>query len=217
MAKPKRGSKVRLTRERLVATALRIADAEGLEALSMRRLGSELNVDPMAAYRHLPNKKALLTGIVEQVLADADVETSGADPWQEQFLQIARAYYVAMASHSPAISRLAATTPYSSVESLRIVEHGAAVLVEAGVPKEESAVAIQAVGQLATGAVLLEAFWREHAEAGGEVHLYPPSLPDRDLPVLSAVADSGGFRGPQDVFEFGLLAIVEHLEALIAV
>ena len=216
MAKAKRGPKERLTREVLVATALRIADAEGLDALSMRRLGSELNVDPMAAYRHLPNKKALLTGIVEEVLADADVETSDRDPWQEQFLQIARAYHEAMTSHSPAISRLVATTPYNSVESLRIVEHGAAVLVEAGIPIEDAAVAIQAVGQIATGAVLLEAFWREHAQAGGQVYLYPPSLPNHELPVLSAVAESGGFRTPQDVFEFGLKAIVEHLEALIA-
>ena len=215
MADTTRGSKPRLTRELLVATALRIADAEGLDALSMRRLGAELDVDPMAAYRHLPNKKALLSGVVEAVLGSADVDTDPEGPWQVQFRQVARAYREAMVAHSPAVSRLVATTPLSSVESLRIVEHGADILVSAGVPLEDSAIAIQAVGQIASGAVLLEAFWREHAEAGGEVYLFPPTLPHPDLPVLSDVAATGGFRGPQDVFEFGLSAIVEHLETLV--
>jgi TetR/AcrR family tetracycline transcriptional repressor len=84
----------------------------------MRRLGAELGVDPMAAYRHLANKKALLAGVAEVT-------------------------------------------------------------------------AVQAVGQLTTGAVLLEAFWREWAAAGGDVHLSPPLLPHPELPVLSAAADLG--------------------------
>lgn len=206
--------KPRLTRAALVVAALRIADAEGLDALSMRRLGAELGVDATAAYRHLPNKKDLLAGVVEAVLDGADVDTDPSTPWQEQFRIVARAYRSAMLAHSPAVSRLVATTPLSSLASMRIVEHGAAVLAAAGVPLTTSALAIQAVGQIASGAVLLEAFWREHAAAGGQVYLYPPSLPTPELPVLSALVDAGGFGSPEEVFEFGLTAIVEHLEPL---
>lgn len=206
--------KPKLTRAALVAAALRIADAEGLDALSMRRLGAELGVDPTAAYRHLPNKKDLLSGVVEAVLDDADVDTDPSAPWQEQFRTVARAYRGAMLAHSPAVSRLVATTPLSSLKSMRIVEHGAAVLAAAGVPLAAAAPAIQAVGQIATGSVLLEAFWREHAAAGDQVYLYPPSLPLPELPVLSAIAVAGDFRGPEDVFEFGLTAIVEYAETL---
>jgi AcrR family transcriptional regulator len=206
--------KPKLTRAALVAAALRIADAEGLDAVSMRRLGAELGVDATAAYRHLPNKKDLLSGVVEAVLDSADVATDPATPWQEQFRTVARAYRRAMLAHSPAVSRLVATTPLSSPSSMRIVEHGAAVLTEAGVPLAAAALAIQAVGQITSGAVLLEAFWREHAAAGGQVYLYPPSLPLPELPVLSAVVDAGDFRGPEEVFEFGLTAIVEHVETL---
>lgn len=215
MAETKRGPKPRLTREVLVNTALRIADAEGLDALSMRRLGSELGVDPMAAYRHLPSKKDLLSGVVEAVLDDADVETDPSTPWQEQFRTVARAYRGAMLAHSPAVARLVATTPLSSTASMRIVEHGAAVLTAAGAPLAEAALAIQAVGQLASGDVLLEAFWREHVAAGGQMYLYPPSLPLPELPVLSAVADAGDFRGPEEVFEFGITAIIERVERAI--
>ena len=215
MADGAQRARPRLSREVLTNAALRIADAEGLEALSMRRLGAELGVDPMAAYRHLPNKKALLSGVVEAVLSGADVETDPAAPWQEQFKQVARAYRRAMLAHSPTVARLAATTPYNSLDSLRIVEHGAAILVAAGVPLEAAVSAVQAVGQLTSGAVLLEAFWREHAAAGGEVYLSPPLLPHPELPVLSEAAMAEDFLTPEAVFEFGLGAIVEKLTALI--
>lgn len=214
MADKKRGPKPKLTRELLVTTALRIADEEGLDALSMRRLGAELGVDPMAAYRHLPNKKALLAGVVEAVLAGADVPTDPSAPWQMQFREVARAYRSAMLAHSPAVARLVATTPLNTLDSLRIVEHAVAILTTAGIPLSPAVLAIQAQGMLTSGAVLLEAFWREWAEAGGEVYLFPPLLPVPELPVLSEAAATGCFRGPAEVFEFGLDGIVVHLESL---
>jgi AcrR family transcriptional regulator len=215
MTRPNPDRPPRLTRAALVAAALRIADAEGLDALSMRRLGAELGVDATAAYRHLPNKKDLLSGIVEAVLADADVDTDPSDPWQEQFRTVARAYRRAMLAHSPAVARLVATTPMNTLASLRIVEHGTAILAAAGIPWTETALAIQAVDQITSGAVQLEAFWREHVAAGGQVYLYPPLLPHPELPALSAVAAAGAFCGPEAVFEFGLDAIVEYVAVLV--
>ena len=53
-----------LTRERVLTAALEIVDREGLARLSMRRLGAELGVDPMAVYYHIPNKAALLDAMV---------------------------------------------------------------------------------------------------------------------------------------------------------
>jgi len=210
MADEKRARR-RLSREVLVAAALDIADREGIDAVSMRRLGKELGVDPTAAYRHLPDKKALLAGVVEAVLTGADVETDPSTPWQDQFGQVARAYRRALLAHSPAVARLAATMPLNSAESLRIVEHAVAILQSAGIPLAETITAMQAVGQLTTGSVLLEAFWREWAEAGGEVHLSPPMLPHPELPVLSE-ASSGDFLSPEEVFQFGLDAIIARLE-----
>jgi AcrR family transcriptional regulator len=215
MTEDARGAKPKLTRELLAAAALRIADAEGLEALSMRRLGAELGVDPMAAYRHFPSKQALLGGVAEAVLGGADVETDPAAPWREQFQEVARAYRRAALAHSPSVARLTVTTPFNSLESLRIVEHSAAILAAAKVPRAAAVSAIQAVGQLSSGAVLLEAFWSEHAAAGGQVYLSPPLLPHPELPVLSEAATAEDFLAPEAVFEFGLGAIVEKLAALV--
>lgn len=62
-----------LTRDEIVDTALRIVDADGLSALTMRRLGDALGVDPMMIYRHVRNKEALLNLTVERMRSEMDL------------------------------------------------------------------------------------------------------------------------------------------------
>ncbi len=65
--RPKAGEEP-LTRGRILKMALSLVDEHGMEALSMRRLAKELGVDPMAIYHHVPGKRALLTGLIEESL-----------------------------------------------------------------------------------------------------------------------------------------------------
>src|SRR5919107_2258989 len=62
-----------LSRRRILEAAVRFADREGLEALSMRKLGSELGVEAMSLYNHVPNKGALFDGMVEILLGELKV------------------------------------------------------------------------------------------------------------------------------------------------
>ncbi|MEV6306343.1 TetR/AcrR family transcriptional regulator C-terminal domain-containing protein [Actinoplanes sp. NPDC051861] len=76
-----------LSRERVLGAAVAIADAEGLKALTMRRLAADLDVEAMSLYYHLPAKEALLDGVVETVLAEvlATVSTAGdSGHWRER-------------------------------------------------------------------------------------------------------------------------------------
>jgi len=66
-----------LTRERILATAVELADRGGAEALSMRRLGQELGVDPMALYRHVRNKDDLLDGVLTVVVEQMEPAPAG--------------------------------------------------------------------------------------------------------------------------------------------
>ena len=69
-----------LNRERVLAAAVELADREGIDALSMRRLGQELSVEAMALYNHVANKDDLLNGMVDAVVGEVDLgETNGAD------------------------------------------------------------------------------------------------------------------------------------------
>jgi len=205
----------KLTRELLVATALDIADRNGLEALSMRRLGAELGVDPMAAYRYLSNKKELVNLVVEAVLQDADIEPDPDLPWQDQYRALVRSHRRACLAHTPAVARLAASHPVNSPSVFRIVEHAIAVLTSAGIPLHDATVAIQTQGVLTSGSVASETFWREWVDGGGMVHLFPPVLPVPELPLLSRAAAAGTFGDFDTVFEFGLDAVIAHLERLL--
>ena len=62
-----------LSRERVLAAALELADSEGLEALSMRRLGSALGVEAMSLYNHVRNKDEVLDGLVDVVFGEIDL------------------------------------------------------------------------------------------------------------------------------------------------
>lgn len=68
-----------LTRDRVLGAALALADAGGLESLTMRRLGEDLEVGPMALYRHVRNKDDLVDGLVDLVFAEISLPEAGVD------------------------------------------------------------------------------------------------------------------------------------------
>jgi len=70
-----------LSRLRIAQAALAIVDRDGLEALSMRRLGAELGVEGMAIYRHFPNKAAVLAGVVEVLLGELVIPPPSDVAW----------------------------------------------------------------------------------------------------------------------------------------
>src|SRR5438445_219376 len=94
MAKAVTSSRQRavLSRERIVAAAVSLIDTEGLDALSMRRLGHALDVEAMSLYRHFPSKGALLEAVVARLLAELPVPAPTAARWQDAFRAVARAY-----------------------------------------------------------------------------------------------------------------------------
>ncbi|MFI6833683.1 MULTISPECIES: TetR/AcrR family transcriptional regulator C-terminal domain-containing protein [unclassified Kribbella] len=71
-----------LNRERVLRAAITLADKEGLDALTMRRLGQEVGVEAMSLYNHVKNKDDILDGIVDLVLTDIDVPPAGTD-WKK--------------------------------------------------------------------------------------------------------------------------------------
>lgn len=72
-----------LNRDRVLRSGVRLADAEGLDAVTMRRLADELGVTPMALYKHVADKDDLLTGMVDVVVADMATDApSDPSDWQ---------------------------------------------------------------------------------------------------------------------------------------
>lgn len=125
-----------LTRERVLATALRLVDTEGLDALTRRRLGHELGRDAMTLYRYAPDKAALLDGIVELVLHELDIEPDEAD-WQTQLRSAAHSFRQLALAHPHVVGLIMArsnSTPLGNRPpgTLRPLEHLLGLLIGAG-------------------------------------------------------------------------------------
>jgi AcrR family transcriptional regulator len=90
MARPRtsRARRKPLSRERVLRAAIELADADGLEALSMRKLARELGVEAMSLYNHVANKDAILDGIVEVVAAEAELPADETE-WKSAIRQSA--------------------------------------------------------------------------------------------------------------------------------
>ncbi|MGV9865406.1 TetR/AcrR family transcriptional regulator C-terminal domain-containing protein [Rhodococcus koreensis] len=106
-----------ITRERILEAALAIVDRDGIDGLSMRRLGKALGRDPMTLYRHAPNKAALLDGLAERVLDDLEVDTGDGD-WATQLREVARGFRRLALAH-PQVVPLLVTRPLSTPLGLR--------------------------------------------------------------------------------------------------
>ena len=79
------GTRAPLSRERVVESALAVMDAEGLEAVTMRRIGRELGVEAMSLYHHVEDKDALLSAMSEAVISKIELP---ADPDGDPFEQL---------------------------------------------------------------------------------------------------------------------------------
>jgi len=101
----------------VLATALEIIDQDGVDGLSMRRLGQALGRDPMVLYRHAANKAALLDGVAEIVLEQLTVDTTDPD-WEGQLRTIARDFRSLTLAH-PHVVPLLVTRPLGTPLGLR--------------------------------------------------------------------------------------------------
>jgi AcrR family transcriptional regulator len=101
-----------LGRELVLSTALELVDSEGLDALTMRRLGQELGRDPMSLYRYAGNRAALLDGVTELVLDELSIFPDDKD-WQTQLRRIAHDLRLLALRH-PNVVPLLVTRPLST-------------------------------------------------------------------------------------------------------
>jgi len=82
-----------LTRRHVLRAAIAIADAEGLDAVSMRRLAGELGSGPMSLYRHVTNKDELVAQMVDEAFGEPELPDPGPDGWRAKLELIARAQW----------------------------------------------------------------------------------------------------------------------------
>jgi TetR/AcrR family transcriptional regulator, tetracycline repressor protein len=209
-----------LSRERVVAAALAVVDRDGLDGLTMRALGRELNVDPMAAYHHVPNKAAIIQGVVEAILSEIPVPGEDeAMAWPDGLRLIGREYRRVVLAHPNALP-VVSTQPVLTPAGLRLIEAAAAILVRGGLTPVQALEAINGGAAIVIGSALVEAGVTPGTEPieQAEIESAYGSLSPEEFPTISAVlaqAGSAGFN-PSNQFEDLLDAFVRGLEARFA-
>jgi len=109
MATATRPARIPLTRERVLAGAIAVADRDGIHALTIRSLAAELGVKPMSVYHHVPGKEAILDGIVDTVFAQMAVPQVGSD-WRDELWRRCTSAREVLRRHPWAVPLLEART-----------------------------------------------------------------------------------------------------------
>ena len=151
----RRGRPPRVSRDQILAAALRIVDANGLDQLTMRRLGAELGVDPMTIYGHVPDKTALFDGLVELVLGEVTLPGRTGD-WAHDFRAAAHAARATLLAH-PHLIPLLGTPPPVTQPAFTLWESLTSILLDAGLSEEQAADGTDCLGRLLIGHALAEA------------------------------------------------------------
>ncbi|MGD9892249.1 MAG: TetR/AcrR family transcriptional regulator [Dehalococcoidia bacterium] len=139
-----------LTRALVVEQALSLADAHGLDAVTIRRLAKDLGVTPMALYWHFRNKDQLLDGMVDRIYAGLDGTVDDAASWQEQFRSLLNQLIAVLRAHPAAAMLLQMRDTYSE-RSLRVNETALDILRRAGLSPFEAARVMRHAVAMAAG------------------------------------------------------------------
>lgn len=157
MPKAERATRRGLTREVIVARALELGNAEGLEAVSLRRLATEFGVTPMALYRHVRDKQDLVNAMTEVVMEDFDLK-AGFRPsmtWTDRVRRAMTNFKGQMDARPLALSLSIAYSGDGPRGFWRMSEDLLEILLEAGFGRREAIVLIRVVLNLLSGYLLL--------------------------------------------------------------
>jgi AcrR family transcriptional regulator len=209
-----------LTRRRILEAALRIMDAEGLEAVTMRRLGRELGVEAMSLYNHVEDKEDILVGILERTLADFELPPEGDAPWTERIRDMARSFRILLQDHPNAIPLFTEHRgPMTDPEALRVIEVALDILRGAGLSPEDTVHAYGTFVGFVLGYVALEvgALWGDPFAHEGWTEKISGTVSAAEFPRLMEMLPHMFIDCDRDAeFEYGLDTILQGLTAKLA-
>jgi AcrR family transcriptional regulator len=208
-----------LSRERIIRAALRIMDEEGLEAVSMRRIGRELGVEAMSLYNHVKDKEDILDSVCEAVLSEFRIPD--ADGWSEGARLAAREYRRLLLAHPTVITLMTERKrPLTTAGSLRAYEFALEVFRTAGLSEADAVKAFHVFGGYILGFVTMELGLmvggpedEAHAQAHQEV---ARMLESADLPRMREAMPHFLNCDLEEQFEFGLDLLIEGLRARVS-
>jgi AcrR family transcriptional regulator len=221
--RPRPGRRKALDRDALVAAAIRILDAEGLDAVTIRRVAQELGVGAASLYAYVDSKDALIELVLDDVVGEIDVSGfPNDDPWQEQLKELIRRSRAAFGAHRD-VARASLGRIPSGPNALRTMDTMLAVLERSGLSDQVIAYAGDLVGLLISATAYEESLFADtglelddFAGYVQELRAYLEALPPDRFPHMVALAGplTRFEPGTDSRFEFMLDVVVRGLDSL---
>jgi AcrR family transcriptional regulator len=221
VADPARG-RGELTREGIVAVAIGIADAEGLDALSMRRVATELGAATMSLYRHVPSKEELVLQMIDTVLGEERFPEDGPRHWRPRLEVAGRLLWTILRRHRWLAGAMTVARPQLLPNALIYAEWVLAGLDGLGLDPAARLYVHVTLFSFARGVAFSLA---EEAEAEQETGVDSDEWMRMQTPALSAMlsgddsavarlADESDVEFDLDsLFEFGLARLLDGIDA----
>ena len=204
-----------LNRDRVLRAAITLVDQDGIESLSMRKLGQALGVEAMSLYNHVASKDEILDGIADHVLSEIDLPATNAD-WEEAIWRCGISAHDTLAAH-PWACTLIMSIPRLLPARLRYIDAVLGCLREAGFSPAAAYHGYHALDSHILGFTLWEAGHAVSEDNAADVMAYVPRLAQDGYPYLAehAAQHLAGI-GPEEEgeFEFGLRLIVDGLKRM---
>jgi AcrR family transcriptional regulator len=208
---PRPGARTPLTREAIVEAALRVLDSDGIDSLSMRRVGEELGTGAASIYWHVRNKEQLLQLVFERVTEEAKLPEPDPARWQEQLRDFAHRMREVLNSHRD-VARLSIGRIPAGPTLAVYSEWLFALLKPVGIPDQVIAYLGDLFG-LYVGAYAFEESLGASSFTGGDLSPeqffsmlrdYVLSLPEERFPHTRRAVDLLFGGGPDERFAFGV-------------
>jgi AcrR family transcriptional regulator len=193
-----------LTRPAVVRTAIAIADSDGLDAVSIRRVAAELGTRPMSLYTHIASKDDLLDLMVNDAIAEVLVPEPLPEHWREALAEIARHSHAAFVAH-PWVLEAFSRRPRIGPNVLRHAEQSATAVAALELDVREARTVLEIVDDYTIG----------HAIRAVSLGDHVPRLPDIDsaeFPQLARVTPAAVNQPLEDTFEIGLEVLLDGVE-----
>ncbi len=207
----RRGPRPSLDRSLIVAAGLQIVDAEGVEALSLRRLSADLGVTPMAVYWHVRDKAELLDLIGEEVLETIVVPPVRGD-WRTQLRDVHLAMLEPMLRHPDAVELSAGRARFGPA-GIALFERILSILLSTGLSPQAAFDAYQALYLFQLGFMATVRRSPEFREMQREGAVYLRSLDPGHVPAIGKVAPVIGSRSLDAQFRVGIDMVIEGIGA----
>ncbi|TDV57496.1 TetR/AcrR family transcriptional regulator [Actinophytocola oryzae] len=214
ISRRERPAKAALSRDGIIATAVAVMRAEGLEKVTMRRLAQELDTGAASLYVYVANTAELHAAILDELLGEVDLDTEARDgDWRDRVEAVLTSYMRVLFAH-PALARMALSARPSGRHFLRLAERLLALQVEGDVPPARAAWGVDILLQLATASVAEHATQAQSGDSEADWDALTRAIrevPASTHPHLHALGASVLGGSPQDRLTWGLRVVIDGI------